>query len=764
MPRYSFESEGDEREAFNASSSTEHPPLHQQQTQPTMSQYPPSAGSRRYEQPRYEDSPSRQAMPGAHPDSAFAQMRANRRSSREGMPPPNSSRTPYMAAGAAAGFGAGAGAASMSPQSYSQSPVPPQAQGQWRPDPEYYAPPQSNITPGADNFSEAAAGGVAGIAYGVAEQNPRESGVEAMRGPNYPQQTYQAQDPYAYGRGNNDYGMHDPQASLRPGPAAYTGDAGDRASHSSLQGLNAAAVPMAQSSPGYRSRSPGYGPGPYRDDPYQGYSVHSHANLGTVDPNEILDDGDDGLNYNQRGARHSMLSLGGHSSGKSSHNGTGAAAAGGAAAGAGVMGAIGGLVGKNGASRDGNGHYDAVQGNTGYQGAGGSTYDLGQGAEKSAWLEKQGHSSKKLRWLIIAGVLLLVAAGIALGVYFGIFRNKGSGGAATGKSAADDTADNGDLDINSSEIQKLMNNKNLHKVFPGIDYTPLNTQYPDCIHNPPSQNNVTRDVAVLSQLTNTIRLYGTDCNQTQMLIHAVNQLELKDTVKIWLGVWQDGNTTTNERQLSQMWDILDEYGETPFKGLIVANEILFREQMTASELGTLLSEVRTNLTSRQMSLPVATSDLGDDWTSELASMSDYIMSNIHPFFAGVNAKDAASWTYSFWSNQNGGFWKSDISKNIIAETGWPSQGGTDCGTTEVTDCPDASVAGIDEMNTFMEGWVCQALTNGTNYFWFESFDEPWKIQFNSGNQNWEDHWGLMDVNRNLKSGVKIPDCGGKTVD
>lgn len=762
MPRYSFESEGDEREAFNANPSTEQPALHQQHTQPTMSQYPPAAGSRRYEEPRYEDSPSRQAMPGAHPDSAFAQMRANRRSSREGMPPPNSSRTPYMAAGAAAGYGAGAGA-SMSPQSYSQSPIPPQAQGQWRPDPDYYAPPQSNITPGADNFSEAAAGGVAGIAYGVAEQNPRESGLEAMRGPNYPQQTYQAQDQYAYGRGNNEYGMHDLQASLRPGPAAYTGDnAGDRASHSSLQGLNAAAVPMAQSSPGYRS--PGYGPGPYRDDPYQGYSIHSHANLGTVDPNEILDDGDDGLNYNQRGARHSMLSLG-HSSGKSSHHGTGAAAAGGAAAGAGVMGAIGGLVGKNGASRDGNGHYDAVQGNTVYHGAGGSTYDLGaNGAEKSAWLEKQGHSSKKWKWLIIGGVLLVIAAGIALGVYFGIVKNKGSGGAATGKSAADDTADNGDLNINSSEIKKLMNNPNLHKVFPGIDYTPINTQYPDCIHNPPSQNNITRDLAVLSQLTNTVRLYGTDCNQTQMLIHAVNQLEMKDTIKIWMGVWQDGNTTTNARQLSQMWDILDEYGDSYFKGLIVANEILFREQMTATELGSLLSEVRTNLTNRQLTLPVATSDLGDDWTSELAQMSDYIMSNIHPFFAGVNAKDAASWTYSFWSNQNGGFWKSDKSKNIIAETGWPSQGGTDCGTTTITNCPDASVAGIDEMNTFMDNWVCQALTNGTNYFWFESFDEPWKIMYNSGSQNWEDHWGLMDVDRNLKDGVKIPDCGGKTVD
>ena len=61
------------------------------------------------------------------------------------------------------------------------------------------------------------------------------------------------------------------------------------------------------------------------------------------------------------------------------------------------------------------------------------------------------------------------------------------------------------------------------------------------------------------------------------------------------------------------------------------------------------------------------------------------------------------------------------------------------------------------MNTYMDNWVCQALANGTNYFWFEAFDEPWKIEFDTAGENWEDHWGLMDVNRNLKSGV-----GGKS--
>jgi hypothetical protein len=92
------------------------------------------------------------------------------------------------------------------------------------------------------------------------------------------------------------------------------------------------------------------------------------------------------------------------------------------------MGALGGLVGRNAGSRDGSGQYNALQNgaSTEYQGIGASTGDLyGEpGGEKSAWLAKQGASSKRWKGLIIAAVTLLIAAAIALGVYFGVFRNK----------------------------------------------------------------------------------------------------------------------------------------------------------------------------------------------------------------------------------------------------------------------------------------------------------------------------------------------------
>ena len=596
----------------------------------------------------------------------------------------------------------------------------------------------------------------------VAEHNARESGIAAIDGgPDQPQQAYYQQVERQTFRQYNA-----PGHSRGPFGDAYISESN---SHPNLNAaMQSPAHPASnQSTPSRSTR--GLTHDAYVDDPKRIYSRPMDPQLGVVNPFEILDDGDDGLDYVRRGPRTSMLSLGG----SSNRSAASAAVPAGAAAG----GVMGGLVGGNGSGGLGPQYAPVNTSATAFGGKGASSgaFDMAQSnasGEKAHWKagRSPGEASRKRRLLIIIAVGILIAIGIALGIVFGYVLKKNSpsgdgGSGGSGQSATQDTEKHGDLSITSQSIQALLNNKDLHKVFPGIDYTPLNTQYPECVHNPPSQNNVTRDVAVLSQLTNTIRLYGTDCNQTQMVLHSLRQLKMQDSIKLWLGVWQDNNATTNSRQLAQMWDILDEYGAGPFKGIIVANEILFREQMTVSQLGKLLADVRTKLAAKGISLPVATSDLGDKWTAALAEESDYVMANIHPFFSGTNIKEAAVWTHNFWTTQNGPIFKKDKSKNIISETGWPTQGGTNCGGDGTkTVCPNASVAGISQVNQFMEDCVCDALANKTNYFWFEAFDEPWKIKFNTKLQNWEDHWGLIDVNRNLKDGIKIPDCGGKTID
>ncbi|KAF3065456.1 putative glucan endo-1,3-beta-glucosidase btgC [Trichoderma lentiforme] len=593
---------------------------------------------------------------------------------------------------------------------------------------------QNNVTPGADNFSDMASGGMAGIAYGVAERNARESGMQAAHG-----------------------GLPPPPSHARY-PDGYDYPQDDRGSRTTFNPLGMPTAAHSSRSPSRSTRDP------YADDHYPAMYPpnprNSNPMLGMFNPNEIVDDGDDGLDYSRRSARNSILSAS-----NSDRAAKGAAVATVAAGGILGAGAIKSALGRNAQA--------AAGGNGGGDEGGGMLFDNGSTEEKSAWMAQQATKTKRWRWAIIIILVLIVIGAVVGGVVgtqvgkhgskssSGSGSSKGGSGSGSGASGSDSDDDSGDLNINSQEIKDLLNNPDLHKVFPGVDYTPLNTQYPDCLTNPPSQNNITRDVAVLSQLTNKIRLYGTDCNQTQMVLHSISQLEMTNDIKVWLGVWQDNNATTNARQLKEMWNILDKYGDDPFEGIIVANEVLFRQQFTVTTLGELLDDVRTNLTKKNLDLPVATSDLGDDWTQALAADSDYIMANVHPFFSGTQATDAAAWTWNFWDEHDGPFWKSDKSKNVISETGWPTGGGKDCGGPSTCDAP--AVAGIDELNTFMSDWVCQALENGTNYFWFEAFDEPWKVIYNTPGQEWEDKWGLMDANRKLKDGVKIPDCGGKTV-
>lgn len=272
-------------------------------------------------------------------------------------------------------------------------------------------------------------------------------------------------------------------------------------------------------------------------------------------------------------------------------------------------------------SRTGNGRYAKLSG-----------VPVG-GDEKSDWLDQQTTANKRLKWLVgsaVVTIIVLAIVGGAIGAVLArnpAIKTVSPASASTGSTPPSNgnAATSTGLTKDSAEIKALMNNANLHKVFPGIDYTPINTQYPACLTTLPSQDNVTKDIAVLSQLTPQVRLYGTDCKQTEMVLHAINTLGLNESMKVWLGVWQENNATTNARQLAQMWDVLSSYGTSPFAGIIVGNEVLFRQDMSVSSLIDVLQTVRTNLTSMNLALPLATSDLGSEWTVALAGAVDIVM-------------------------------------------------------------------------------------------------------------------------------------------
>lgn len=436
----------------------------------------------------------------------------------------------------------------------------------------------------------------------------------------------------------------------------------------------------------------------YADGPYQ---RRSQNELGIVNPNDIDDDGDDGLTYHSS-QRKPVFGLGRGGSREQSRNASSIVMPG-----AGITAATSAPVGGGGEE------YAPVPG-------GGEHIPLEKTVfQKRALTQKASRSRRKKKLIVIMVIMFVIIAAIVGGTIGGVLGSssyqRGSGTTSSdGLSDEDDRQQNGELDLNSREIQGLMNNPDLHRVFPGMDYTPFNAQYPECLTNPPSQNNVTRDMAVLAQLTKAVRLYGTDCNQTQMVLAAIDRLQLTD-MKVHMGVWVDKNQTTSDRQLEQMYSIFDRHGGSPFASVIVGNEVLYREDLTAAELGALLDTVRSNITSRNIDVPLATSDLGDDWTVDLAEEVDIVMSNIHPFFGGVQVDRAAAWSIDFWQTHDVAI--SPNKQHLISEIGWPGAGGNNCGAGTCTSDTQGSVAGIEELNTFMESWVCQALANGTDYFW-----------------------------------------------
>lgn len=344
--------------------------------------------------------------------------------------------------------------------------------------------------------------------------------------------------------------------------------------------------------------------------------------------------------------------------------------------------------------------------------------DLEYGARSTS--QKPKRRKRGVIFVIVVG-LIIVTVTVAV-VVVNILPHQSNDGNSVINNAKEDTRVNGDLDFNSKEIRDLMNNKDLHKVFPGIEYTPWGVQEPLCHVYPPSQNNVTRDMAVLSRLTNNIRLYGTDCNQTEMVLHAIDRLNLKN-MKVWLGVWIDKNITSNERQLQQLYTVIDQAKDkSVFNGVIVGTDAMYHAGSNAktskANLINYMKSVKASFAQRNLNLSVATAQTASEWDNELGKEADVIISNVRPFFSGVKVDKAAGWTWSFWKKFAPTLTQAKNKQHIIAEVGWPSGGGHDCGKNLI--CPDekdGAVAGVEQMNKFLSNWVCQALENGTNYFW-----------------------------------------------
>ncbi|KAI0783882.1 glycoside hydrolase superfamily [Irpex lacteus] len=385
----------------------------------------------------------------------------------------------------------------------------------------------------------------------------------------------------------------------------------------------------------------------------------------------------------------------------------------------------------------------------------------------SHWLEQQEKKGRKSKYIVIGslvGLVILVAAGIAIGVT--VSKNHHSSASSALSSSNSTGGKSGAVnETNPNDPSSFVKNDALKHSFYGLAYTPEGSQLPDCGN---SLGAVIEDIQLMSQLTSRIRLYGADCNQSALVLEAIKQTKVD--MGVYLGIYNvptDGGAAY-VRQRDTIVDALKTYGTDHVLGITVGNEFMLnyvtnyaggadvntpQGDVGAELLIANITDARSTFGGLGLSttLPIGTADAGSYFNLQVLEKVDYGMSNVHPWFANVSIAEAAGWTADFFQETN-----VDVANNLtnkpkmfIAETGWPSKS-SDAGNAN----NGPSLASVDNLQIFLDTFVCQANTNGTGYFYFEYFDETWKDAQFGGVEGW---WGLFNADKTLKN-ITIPDC------
>lgn len=394
--------------------------------------------------------------------------------------------------------------------------------------------------------------------------------------------------------------------------------------------------------------------------------------------------------------------------------------------------------------------------------------NLSQTNGTSEWLDRQTRRNRRYKWTVIGGVVVVLAIIVAVAVGITVSKNNKNNKNNNNTSATSSSNGNGTTGVvtsNPNDPSDFKKDPNLHLSFYGLAYTPEGAQLPECGANSAA---VIEDIQLISQLTTRIRLYGADCNQTSLVLDAIQRTKVNLTVYVGNYV-VPGNTTAYNSQRDELEAAFLAFGVDHVSGVTVGNEFMLNyltanggasqdingpvANTGAGILNGMIQNTRTWLQGLNLpkKLPVGTSDAGSYFNNEVLGAVDYGMANVHAWFADVDANQASAWVADFFNGTDIAEAQalSNKPQMFIAETGWPS-GAND--TTHSTN--GAGVASVAGLQTFLDTFVCQGNANGTGYFYFEAFDEPWKdVQFGGV----EGHWGLFNSNKTLKA-ITIPQC------
>jgi exo-beta-1,3-glucanase (GH17 family) len=231
-------------------------------------------------------------------------------------------------------------------------------------------------------------------------------------------------------------------------------------------------------------------------------------------------------------------------------------------------------------------------------------------------------------------------------------------------------------------------------------------------------------LAVIQPYVEWVRIFS--CSDGNELIPKIAK---EYGLKTLVGVWLDGDQTSNERELMNGIEVAKSgYADL----LAVGNEVLLRDEMSELELVDYINRAQKGAPGVAVGYVDAYFKFVD--YPRVSDACDVIFANCYPFWESCPAEHALVYMKEMYRQAvNAARGK----KVIISETGWPNLGAPEGG----------AVPSFENAIRYFINAYQWAEEEGIEIFYFSSFDETWKMA-QEGDVG--AYWGIWDKDGRLK--------------
>ncbi|OQR96644.1 glycoside hydrolase [Thraustotheca clavata] len=270
--------------------------------------------------------------------------------------------------------------------------------------------------------------------------------------------------------------------------------------------------------------------------------------------------------------------------------------------------------------------------------------------------------------------------------------------------------------------------------------------------------NIEEEFAAFAKVTDKVRIYSTSCNEK--VLNAASKAGLK----VWIGLWSDVPAGTIKDAFDSEFNNLKnlvnggKIRNDNVLGIQVASEALYRfyiqgkvnETQTSGYdlLVKHVTDVRGFLRGKGMLFPVTITDVMDAYNlfPQIYSAVDVVSVNQFSMWENVTAENGVSRLFDHWKVVQKQA-RAAGKPIVLSETGWSTA--DDKGL--VAEASPAAQA------TYTKDFLAFAEKQSINYYYFSSID------LNIHADLIEKSFGVFDVNKNLKDGIRNIQVGSKPV-